>query len=338
MYELNVSKKEVGRAGERLASCANSGEPFVENDVNILHSWRMIHLYPLTKLNEFLSREANIVNSKCLISSRIKRLPSIVSKLQRFQEMKLHKMQDLGGCRVILNDLNEVYVTANRLKNLKFKHQLIRSDDYMKVVKDSGYRSLHLVYSFQNEKYPTLNGLRVEMQLRTTIQHSWATAVEMVGLFRKESLKSSFGDPEWLRFFELVSELFYRIESGNISGSYNIISDELRLLTEKLDVFSILEVYNNIAIHIDKSESYISGFCVILVDMDSRKITLRRFPPHAHKAASNDYIEKEKHCEINKSCQVAMVSVEDVNNLKIAYPAFFLDTKTFLNNLRRFIF
>ena len=76
------------------------------------------------------------------------------------------------------------------------------------------------------------------MQIRTAIQHSWATAVEMVGLFRKESLKSGFGDIKWLRFFELVSELFYKIENKESSGSYIAISEELRYLSEELNVFN----------------------------------------------------------------------------------------------------
>ena len=33
-----------------------------------------------------------------------------------------------------------------------------------------------------------------------------------------------------------------------------------------------------------------------------------------------------------------MVSVSSISELKSAYPAYFLDTKTFLNNLSRFVF
>ncbi|CNH66549.1 RelA/SpoT domain-containing protein [Yersinia enterocolitica] len=338
MHSLDVSKKEIGRAGERLASCSKNHLTLPEDDLNILHSWRMFHLYPLTKITEYLAREANLINPNCLISSRIKRLPSIISKLQRFESMKLNKMQDLGGCRAILSNLDEVYKTHENLKKLKFKHQLTRTDDYMEKVKDSGYRSLHLIYSFQNEKYENLNGLKIEIQLRTAIQHSWATAVEMVGLFRKESLKSSFGDPDWLRFFELVSELFYGIESGESVGRYMKISEDLKVLTDKLNVFTILEAYNKVASHIDSSDNYISGFCVILVDTEKRKMNIKRFPASSNKAASDFYIKEEKKCERKKGYEVAMVSVDDISNLKSAYPAFFLDTKTFLNNLNRFMF
>ncbi len=39
------------------------------------------------------------------------------------------------------------------------------------------------------------------MQIRTAVQHSWATAVEVVGAFTAQSLKSSQGNEKWLDFF-----------------------------------------------------------------------------------------------------------------------------------------
>jgi hypothetical protein len=49
------------------------------------------------------------------------------------------------------------------------------------------------------------NGLKVEIQIRTTLQHVWATAVETVGTFIQQALKSSQGEAEWLRFFALMA-------------------------------------------------------------------------------------------------------------------------------------
>lgn len=338
MLELSVSKKEVGRAGERLVAQYTNKVKFDEGDVQILHEWRMLHLYPLNKIKFFLERESIFLNKNSLVSSRIKRLPSIVAKLSRFPDMKLHKMQDLGGCRTILDNINQVYDLSEKIKKIKFSHALIRVDDYIENMKDSGYRSFHMVYSFKNQKYENINGLRVEMQIRTAIQHSWATAVEMVGLFRNEPLKSSMGDEKWLRFFELVSELFYRIESGQSSGNYNTISEELRVLSVELNVFKILEAYNQVASHIEGSERYSKGLCVILVDTDKRKINIKNFDQLKYSEAAEYYVDAEKHCAENKGCEVAMVSVSSISELKNAYPAFFLDTKTFLNNIRRFIF
>lgn len=338
MYSLSVSKKEIGRAGDRLVSQRDLNEKYKEDDVQILHEWRMLHLYPLNKMSFYLDREAISLNKNALLSSRIKRLPSIVTKLARFPEMKLNKMQDLGGCRAILDNLDQVYKLADSIKTSRFLHELVRTDDYMKDVKDSGYRSFHMVYSFQNKKYPSLNGLRIEMQIRTAIQHSWATAVEMVGLFRKESLKSGFGDVKWLRFFELVSELFYKIENKESSGSYISISEELKLLSVELNVFEILTAYNAVVSHIEGSDKYDKGLCVIVVDTAKRNIRIKNFESHNHAEAAVVYMDSERYCAENKGCEVAMVSVSSIGELKSAYPAYFLDTKTFLNYLSRFVF
>ncbi|MFJ5332859.1 RelA/SpoT domain-containing protein [Pectobacterium versatile] len=338
MYELSVSKKEIGRAGDRLVSQLKIDEKYDDGDVDILHQWRMLHLYPLNRIKFFLERESKLVNKNSLISSRIKRLPSIVGKLSRFPEMKLNKMQDLGGCRAILDNIEQVYNLKDKLLRLKFSHKLARKDDYIENMKDSGYRSFHMVYSFQNDRYPQFNGLKIEIQIRTAIQHSWATAVEMVGLFRNESLKSSMGDIRWLRFFKLVSELFYKIESKESSGSYNAISDELRELCKALNVFYILNAYNQVVSHIEGSEHYKKGFCIILLDTKAGKINIKKFDVQNNIQAAKFYINAEKHCSENKDCEVAMVSVSSIGELKNAYPAYFLDTKTFLNNLSRFIF
>jgi len=336
--ELSVSKKEVGRAGDRLVSSYNDDARYDGFDVGILHEWRMLHLYPLNKIYYYLQRDALLLNKNALTSSRIKRLPSIVSKLSRFPEMKLNKMQDLGGCRAILDNVEQVYQLVDRIRASRFRHELVRTDDYMVRVKDSGYRSYHMVYAFNNSKYPNLNGLRIEMQIRTAIQHSWATAVEMVGLFRQESLKSGFGDPKWLRFFELVSELFFKVENGESLGSYNAISEELRALSVELNAFDILTAYSAVASHIEGSDKYKKGLCVIVVDTKKRNINIKNFDSSNYQLAAEMYVEHEKHCAENIDCEVAMVSVSSIDELKSAYPAYFLDTKTFLNNLSRFVF
>lgn len=340
MYELSVSKNQVAKAGERLVSYFRQESSFVDDDVNILHEWRMCHMYPLEQLTKYLERESKSSCANALISSRIKRLPSIIGKLDRFPEMKLHRMQDLGGCRAIVDNIDQVYEIRDKILNLKFHHEMKRVDDYINETKDSGYRSLHIIHSFKNQKYLSLNGLKVEMQIRTTIQHSWATAVEMVGIFRRESLKSSMGDPRWLRFFILVSDLFYQMESKNntLHKSHNTTSDELKKLSTELNVSSVLNAFSQIADHINNSNKYTSGFCVIIVDTQEKRIDIKGFSGTSFKKASKFYMDAEKGCENNNFKVAAMVSVNSIHELKTAYPAFFLDTKTFLNNLSRFVF
>jgi hypothetical protein len=64
------------------------------------------------------------------------------------------------------------------------------------------------------DKYPSsiYDGRQIEVQIRTWLQHSWATAVEAVGLFLGQDLKAGRGDPQWLRFFKLMAAEFAAAE------------------------------------------------------------------------------------------------------------------------------
>lgn len=58
----------------------------------------------------------------------------------------LYRMQDLGGCRVIVDSIEDVYNSLNRYKNSRIRHILKRENDYIQNPKESGYKSYHMVY------------------------------------------------------------------------------------------------------------------------------------------------------------------------------------------------
>ena len=62
--------------------------------------------------------------------------------------------------------------------------------DYIDNPKVDGYRGYHLIGAF-----PDKDGDRrlIEIQVRTSIQHDWATALEIVDLFTGQALKSNQG-------------------------------------------------------------------------------------------------------------------------------------------------
>ncbi len=58
----------------------------------------------------------------------------------------------------------------------------------------------YLIYRYFSDRQTKYNTLKVELQLRSQLQHAWAAAVETVGAFVQQALKSSLGEEEWLRF------------------------------------------------------------------------------------------------------------------------------------------
>jgi hypothetical protein len=61
----------------------------------------------------------------------------------------------------------------------------------------------------------------------------WATAVETVGAFVQQALKSSLGEQEWLRFFSLMSgALAFKENTAPVPGTPSSYPDLVKELRE----------------------------------------------------------------------------------------------------------
>ena len=234
------TKSEINKAGKIIADPFSTPKEREEALV-ILNNWRAAHAYPLQVICSNLRQK----NPNAIVVQRLKRLESITGKIQRFPEMQLYKMQDLGGCRVIVDTIEQVYNAIDRYKFSRIRHILKREYDYIANPKESGYRSYHMVYQFHSESKDTYNkNMFIEIQFRTKLQHMWATAVEMMGIYTKSNLKSSQGDYDILRFFTLVSSLFAIEEKMPICPNTSKWADELiseiKYLDKKNNIISTL--------------------------------------------------------------------------------------------------
>lgn len=202
--EPKYSRQTVDDAGDALISEAIPLDVY-EHSLQIINNWRACHNLPLLFIRLGLTRIAKQVDPNCLIAQRIKRLPAIRLKLQllRRRKLKLSEIQDIGGCRAVVRNIPAIVRLVNRYDDSRAMHKFDYKNDYILKPKPSGYRGVHLIYRYQSEKYQTHNGLRIEIQLRSPLQHAWATAVETVGIFTGQALKSNLGSDDWKRFFTL---------------------------------------------------------------------------------------------------------------------------------------
>jgi len=198
------SRKRVDQAGVVYIDPASSQQDR-ELALAVITNWRSSHSFPLNTLQVGLRRRAAEHDPDPTVAQRIKRLPSIRHKLERFHGMQLSRVQDIGGCRAVLSSVESVDAVVGAHKRSRMKHTLARETDYIRKPQDSGYRGVHLIYRYHSDKTTAHNGLKIEVQLRSRLQHAWATAVETVGTFTQQALKSRQGEEAWLRFFALMS-------------------------------------------------------------------------------------------------------------------------------------
>ena len=216
-------------------------------------------------------------------------------------------------------------------------HKLERIRDYVEIPKPSGYRSIHYVYTYNSEieKY---NGLKIELQIRTKLQHNWATAVETAGIITNTSLKSSQGPDEWLNFFKIVSSLFAIKEELPVMEEHSSISMldlmfECEKQTKSLNVIEILKALRISAKQIE-FDNFSGEYYLIHIKVAEKMVQIQGFKKSQFEKASEEYLNIEKTIQ-NSENAVVLVSSSSIKSLKKAYPSYFLDTSEFINVLER---
>ena len=328
------SGNQIDKAGKIIAD-PTSSEQDRNEALEILNNWRSSHAYPLQVITSNLRRK----NNNAIVVQRLKRLDSIVGKLERFPEMSLYRMQDLGGCRVIISSDNsessikEVYNSLNQYKNSRIRHILKRENDYIQNPKTSGYRSYHMVYQFQSDKIDTYNkNMLIEIQFRTRLQHIWATALETMGIYTKTALKASMGNKDILRFFVLVSSVFATFEKmpvcPNTSNNRDELIQEIKEIDKKLIITPKLNMMSSVIRIANDEYNNKKGYYLLSLDLKNIHLKINRFETNEIQLATNIYNKIE--AENNPNIDVVLVSATSFDTLKSAYPNYFNDIHEFI--------
>lgn len=332
------SRGEIDRAGRAFID-PNCSQADRLGARTVINNWRSSHGFPLNTLQVSMRDKARSIDSDALIAQRIKRLPSIGSKLIRFPEMKLSRMQDLGGSRAVMADISDVNAVENAFRNSRHKHSLRRYDDYIVNPKPSGYRGVHIVYRYQSDRSATYNGLHIELQIRSKLQHAWATAVETVGTFTRQALKSSLGEQEWLRFFALMSSEFARDEgTAIVPGTPDSITEhqeQLARLVEQLSVIERLSAYGS-ALSQNSISPNRGKYFLLQLDIPGKNLTITAFRDTISANEAFDAAESASGADLDASTtqDAVLVSVDSITGLRNAYPNYFLDTTEFIERVR----
>ncbi len=125
------------------------------------------------------------------VVGRVKQIPSIIEKAKKLglSEDDIEKLDDIGGIRIICQFEDDIYKVVEMVRAREgMDLEIMVEKDYVKDVKDSGYRSYHIII-----KYPifTIKGLKfvfLEIQIRTMAMNFWATVEHSLRYKYKEEL------------------------------------------------------------------------------------------------------------------------------------------------------
>jgi ppGpp synthetase/RelA/SpoT-type nucleotidyltranferase len=360
LYPIEVHpRSRVDTAGDRLIE----GLHYLDNQESlqsfdealaVINSWRACHRYPLNAIQVTIRGRAKKVDAEANVPQRLKRMPAIEAKLRLHTNMKLSRMHDIGGCRAILRDVTAVREVARKCreayaKNPKRGSRLIREYNYLDGnapgPKRDGYRGIHMVYQYHSKtpEGSKFNGLRIEVQIRSQLQHAFATAVETASIFTDQpikSIKANLHDARWREFFALMGNAIAMREKSSLIGGLpsdpKRLAMEVRKLADALSVERVLGGWGKTIESLTGHPTNAKRFLLVL-DTETKTTEVKAYSPAEIPKTDEQYLELEKQFKGKPSQQVVLVDAESIDSLRLGYPNFYLDTRSFIDVMKEVV-
>ena len=154
---MDLSKTQIDALGDRL----RREEPELPDDLNAYISYATEFADALEEVDKAVADSGLEI-----ATSRFKSLASTVAKLRR-QSIRLTQIEDIAGCRVVVDALTEQDEAVGAISTAFPAHRVRDFRDNPRF----GYRAVHVIVT-------TGNGRAVEVQLRTRAQNIWANVSE----------------------------------------------------------------------------------------------------------------------------------------------------------------
>jgi ppGpp synthetase/RelA/SpoT-type nucleotidyltranferase len=214
------SKSQIEKAGKYLRDVVSRRiEPRdidfkkYSASIEIVTTFREAHGYPMTKVRNGLASMVGTERLDAALSQRHKRVPRIIRKLVRMEGTNLARLEDIGGCRIVVKSARDMDALCRRIRR-NWGSTFRRDRDYVAEPKPMGYRARHFVV--------VRDGRAIEVQVRTEGQQRWADAVESLDARLGTHLKDEVGPESLIENFQIAGEFIHRVEWGLP------IDDELR--------------------------------------------------------------------------------------------------------------
>ncbi|QXT62768.1 RelA/SpoT domain-containing protein [Tessaracoccus palaemonis] len=203
------SANQVKKAGSRLRKHARGDRTLTDEELgdvlDCITRWRASFSQPLVSANNSLRWAVRSLEIDAQVTQRLKRMSTILEKVtERETTCSVDRMRDIGGCRVVVSSLDDVYNVA---KWLRRRRPILEEIDYITTPRASGYRALHVVAEYGRTPKP------IEVQIRTQPMHRWALLVEEQSSIQGVNYKQD-GEGAFQRSMRGISHLVSKHESG----------------------------------------------------------------------------------------------------------------------------
>jgi putative GTP pyrophosphokinase len=314
------SKERVRRAGNNVR--AGTATP---DDYAVIDLWRAAHRPVLNTFQAILrtrTRGKNIV-----VARRHKRKRTIFNKLTGFSSMQLHRMDDVAGCRLIFDNIEELCKFHDKLHKARFNHLLKNYRDKYDYIKApnprTGYRGVHDVYEYAVNSISgaPYKRLFIEVQYRTKYQHAWATCVEVIGFITESQPKFQQGDTRFQNIIEFASEIIARVFEKRKSNHPDMSDGDLvkRFLSLDNEIGFIKKALNLSDREISTKKN------LILIFSENGKLETLAFRDATDALRALFKLESE-----SPEKDVVLVRADTSDEIRVAFKNYFSDARDFV--------
>ncbi len=319
------SKNAVKRAGERIR-----GGNQLPEDMGVLNRWRAAHGYIINTFQATLRTRTRDIHVP--VAQRLKRGSTIIDKLRQGRALDLSTMHDIAGIRLVFPNTEDLIAFRARSHHSRAGHLLMNRPekyDYLAHPKASGYRGIHDVYRYKagTASGAKWNGLLIEIQYRTMIQHAWATAVELADAITQNRAKFNQGSPDNERFFMVCSELLARKYESSVSCLPDKSHEQL--VAEWYDIEQRAHIFQQLRSIAEQGVAEnLEGFVLLVISEDG---TLSVQPQKSYRRAIQNLLALESQ---HPDWDIVLASGDKGESLRSAFRNYFRNASEFVDLVR----
>ncbi|MBZ9689069.1 GTP pyrophosphokinase family protein [Clostridium estertheticum] len=174
------------------------------------------------------------------VTGRVKEISSILEKANKFSiplDRIEFEMEDIAGIRVMCQFVDDIDKVVNLIRERRDMH-IVYEKDYVANVKESGYRSYHMIIKYPVNLVDGQTEILAEFQIRTLAMNFWATVEHSLNYKYKHDI------PEYIREkLKNAADAAFQLDQQMLE-----IKDEIKDAQKLFEVKSNLvsDIMNNI--------------------------------------------------------------------------------------------